>query len=93
MMAKKDLWPTPNASDSRDRVNMSNPAIQRRAEIGKQLNLSMVVHPTSGKLNPDWVEWLMGFPIGFTASKDWVTPKSRCKPQLPTDCSEDFNVS
>jgi len=70
MMAKKDMWPTPNASDSRDRGNMSNPAIQRRAAIGKQLNLSMVVHPTSGKLSPDWVEWLMNFPIGFTATHD-----------------------
>ena len=73
------MWPTPNASDSRDRGNMSNPAIQRRAEIGKQLNLSMVVHPTSGQLNPTWVEWLMGFPIGFTVSKDWVMPRHRSK--------------
>lgn len=37
----------------------------------------------NGRLNPDWVEWLMGFPIGFTASKGWGTPKSRCKPPLP----------
>ena len=85
--------PTPNAIDSRDRGNMSNPAIQRRAEIGKQLNLSMVVHPTSGKLSPDWVEWLMGFPIGFTVSKDWVTPKSHSKPQQHTDCLEDNKCS
>ena len=33
----------------------------------------------TGSLNPSWVEWLMGFPIGFSASKDWVTPKSRSK--------------
>jgi hypothetical protein len=75
------MFPTPNASDSRDRGNMSQPSIQRRAAIGKQLNLSMVVHPTSGQLNPSWVEWLMGFPIGFTVSKGWATPKSRSKPQ------------
>jgi hypothetical protein len=49
---------------------MSNPAIQRRAAIGKQLNLSMVVHPTSGQLNPDWVSWLMNFPIGFAATNN-----------------------
>jgi hypothetical protein len=87
------MWPTPNASDSRDRGNMSNPAIQRRAEIGKQLNLSMVVHPTSGQLNPTWVEWLMGFPTGFTASKDWVTPKSRSKQLPPTDSLGDSDAS
>jgi hypothetical protein len=92
MMAKKDMWPTPNASDSRDRGNMSNPAIQRRAAIGKQLNLSMVVHPTSGQLNPSWVEWLMGFPIGFTVSKGWATPKSRFKPQPPTDSLVESNA-
>ena len=88
----RQMWPTPNASDSRDKGNMSNPAIQRRAKIGKQLNLSMVVHPNSGQLNPDWVEWLMGFPIGFTVSKDWVTPKSRSKQPQPTDSLGDSNA-
>jgi hypothetical protein len=28
--------------------------------------LSMVVSDTSGALNPEFVEWLMGFPLGFT---------------------------
>jgi hypothetical protein len=64
--AEKIKWPTPQASDHRDRGNMSNPAIQRRAEKGKQLNLSMVAHPNSGKLNPDWVEWLMNWPIKWS---------------------------
>ena len=27
-----------------------------------------------GQLNPDWVEWLMGFPIGWTDLKDSETP-------------------
>jgi len=31
----------------------------------------------------------MGFPIGFTASKDWVTPKFRSKPQSRTDSLAD----
>lgn len=30
---------------------------------GKQVGLTMTV---SGELSPDWVEWLMGFPIGWT---------------------------
>jgi hypothetical protein len=59
-------WPTPSAGDDRDRGNLSTPAIQRRAEKGKQLNLSMVVSEISGALNPEWVEALMGFPIGWT---------------------------
>jgi DNA (cytosine-5)-methyltransferase 1 len=65
-VARRQMWPTPQASDDRDRGNLSTPAIQRRAAKGKQLNLSMVVSQGSGSLNPTWVEWLMGFPIGWT---------------------------
>jgi hypothetical protein len=32
-----------------------------------------------GKLNPTWIEWMMAFPLGFTASRDWGTHKSRSK--------------
>lgn len=30
-----------------------------------------------GQLNPNWVEWLMGYPVGHTACEDWATPSSR----------------
>jgi hypothetical protein len=79
-------FPTPQASDCRDRGNMSNPSIQRRAEKGKQLNLSMVAHPTSGQLNPTWVEWLMGWPLGWTDLKPLATDKSHCVQQQHGDC-------
>jgi hypothetical protein len=79
------LWPTPQASDCRDRGNMSNPAIQRRAAKGKQLNLSMVAHPTSGQLNPMWVEWLMGWPLGWTDLKPLATDKFPCVQQQHGD--------
>tara|TARA_R100000664_G_C2758684_1_gene147810 strand:- start:3977 stop:4498 length:522 start_codon:yes stop_codon:yes gene_type:complete len=68
------MWPTPQASDVRDRGHLGMPAIQRRLSKGKQLNLSMVVSQTSGALNPTWVEWLMGFPIGWTDSSSSATP-------------------
>ena len=58
--------PTPCAEDNRDRGCMKHPSIQRRMRLGKQLNLSMVASPQSGRLNPDWVEWLMGFPAKWT---------------------------
>jgi hypothetical protein len=74
-------WPTPNASDYRDRGNMSNPCVQKRMDVGKQLGLSMVVHPTSGKLNPMWVEWLMGWPLGWTDLKPLEMDKSHCVQQ------------
>ena len=74
-------WPTPQASDNRDRGNMSNPSIQRRAAIGKQIMLSQSVHPTSGALNPTWVEWLMGWPLEWTDLKPLVTDKCHCVQQ------------
>jgi len=67
---RSGLWPTPTASDNRDRGHKGMPAIKRRMEKGKQLNLSMVVSETSGSLNPQWVEWLMGYPEGWTDLKD-----------------------
>jgi hypothetical protein len=30
-----------------------------------------------GKLNPTWVEWLMGFPLGWTDLEPSATPSSR----------------
>jgi hypothetical protein len=75
------LWPTPQASDNRDRGNMSNPSIQRRVAIGKQIMLSQSVHPTSGQLNPTWVEWLMGWPLGWTDLNQLEMDKSHCAPQ------------
>jgi len=65
---KREFWPTPNASDNRDRGCMEDTSVQRRLRIGKQVGLSTVVKETrqSGTLNPTWVEWLMGFPLGHT---------------------------
>jgi hypothetical protein len=74
-------FPTPKLSDYKDRGNMSNPSIQRRAAKGKQMDLSMVAHPTSGQLNPTWVEWLMGFPLEWTELKPLEMHKSHFVPQ------------
>ena len=72
-------WATPQASDNRDRGNLSNPSIQRRIAMGKQINLSHQVKesPAGGSLNPPWVEWLMGWPLGWTDLKPLETDKFR----------------
>jgi len=62
-VVRMGLLPTPNASDNRDRGGPSNPSIQRRKRIGKQINLSMVF---DGHLSPLFVEQMMGFPENWT---------------------------
>lgn len=69
------MWPTPQASDNRDRGNASTPAIARRIEKGKQVMLSMWFSSENGRLNPEWVEWLMGWPLGHTGLKPLETGK------------------
>ena len=75
----RQMWPTPNASDNRDRGNMSDPSIQRRIRLGKHVGLTMAVKEKKGggSLNPTWVEWLMGYPEGYTDLKDWAILSSR----------------
>ena len=68
-------WPTPQASDNRDRGNLGSGAIQRRQEKGKQIMLSQSVSDISGALNPLWVEWLMGWPLGWTDLKPLETAR------------------
>ena len=65
------FFPTPNSSDHRNRGNPEDPCIQRRINMGKQVGLTMTV---SRELNPNWVEWLMGFPIGWTELNASETP-------------------
>ena len=36
---------------------------------------------TGGPLNPEWCEWFMGFPIGWTELAHWATPSSRKSPR------------
>lgn len=52
------IWPTPTATDYRtERLKSS----QNDGTDGNDLQTEV-----GGTLNPDWVEWLMGFPIGWT---------------------------
>jgi hypothetical protein len=56
------MWPTPVASGGLDGGS------HLRATMKKLQGTSYEV-PSTGKLNPTWVEWLMGFPEGWTDSE------------------------
>jgi len=55
--SSRAMWPTPTARDWKD--NGKSPA-----ELAR--NSKTLATHAGGKLNPQWVEWLMGFPIGWT---------------------------
>ncbi len=67
------MWPTPYASDNRDRGNLSNPCVQRRIELGKQIGLTTLAKSVGltaqtekrGQLNPAFTCWLMGYPLNY----------------------------
>jgi len=86
------MWPTPAASDNRDSGHMDNPAVKRRVEKGKQIGLTTAVkpHKMKGALNPEWVEPLMGFPVGWTELGKKESPES---PQKPKTEPADLNAS
>jgi hypothetical protein len=70
LVAAVNQWPTPTSSDYR-----------RRGPNSKQQSLPEVIATETdswekgrGRLNPTWVEWLMGFPTGWTDLEDSETP-------------------
>ena len=68
-----NLYPTPLVTDSK---NNGGPGSQKRHS--PQLNAIV-----GGKLNPQWVEWLMGWPIGWTDLERAETELFPFKPESP----------
>ena len=78
------LWPTPAAHEARL-------GYQRRdtGKKGTQKSLSTIVidteggrEKTTGQLNPTWVEWLMGYPTGWTDLSVSETVSSHKSPTI-----------
>ena len=64
------MWATPKCQDSRHASWDRN-----KSNLGEQ-----VAGLHGGKLNPTWVEWLMGWPLGWTDLKPLETDKSHSAP-------------
>jgi hypothetical protein len=58
-------WPTPTADEAKNAYSTTSTFKNLRTLVGAS--------PQTGKLNPTWVEWLMGFPTGWTDLKDSET--------------------
>jgi len=85
------LIPTPTSSDDKrgDRLAhcLANP------KAGMDLStFARNSSPIGGQLNPDWVEWLMGWPIGWTALEPLAMDKSHKWPRSPSTSSAEICV-
>lgn len=79
-------WPTPTANEMRttDRETLiaRRERCKETAKNGNGFGLTLgnamtMAGETGGALNPPWVEWLMGWPLGWTALKPLATDKCR----------------
>ena len=73
------LWPTPSATDFKGSPSLA--VVNARAETSPR-GVRLPEHvakveqaEVGGKLNPMWVEWLMGWPIGWTDLKPLAMDK------------------
>lgn len=71
------VWPTPRAGSMYGGTGSGQIIEERYSEgtISEEERRSMRAG-NGGKLNPTWVEWLMGFPTGWTDLQDSETPSS-----------------
>ena len=68
------LWPTPRAADGTKGIRTAEGTAKERLRRKNGQDLPTTI---GGRLNPEWVEWLMGYPTGHTESKDSATPSCR----------------
>ena len=64
-------WPTPAARDYRAQHAENSDSFLNRQEHPRGVNLveELQRQGVRGQLNPTWVEWLMGWPLGWTDLK------------------------
>tara|TARA_R110000824_G_scaffold374961_1_gene565660 strand:+ start:597 stop:896 length:300 start_codon:yes stop_codon:yes gene_type:complete len=68
-------WPTPSATPrgahtGTEAGEVSADGKSRTSAKGVKFGATLQTAVGSGQLNPTWVEWLMGFPIGYTDLED-----------------------
>ena len=73
----REMWPTPSASNAK---GASKKRFLGSPDYRSNLDEAVRTSESSGQLNPTWVDWLMGFPTGYTdldASETQSSRKSR----------------
>ena len=70
-------WPTPRASEWKGTGPLGSKSHEYRLDRGYLDATVQERGQTTGPLNPTWVEWLMGWPTGWTDLKQLETDKFR----------------
>jgi hypothetical protein len=65
------VWPTPTARDWKDGSASGCKNVPVNGLLGRAVHVNSA---EPGSLNPPWVEWLMGFPVGWTDLSNSETP-------------------
>jgi hypothetical protein len=86
------MWPTPRAANPGSRPNGKGGKILEEevkiAEGDRIRGEKVTGQEVGGQLNPDWVEWLMNWPIGWTSMEplnpDRFRAWLRAFPSVPT---------
>lgn len=63
------FWPTPTRRDSRTLKGSQPPKRAPTSGLPLVWTIALTLTPekrSAGRLNPEWVEWLMGWPMGWT---------------------------
>tara|TARA_R110000868_G_scaffold290945_6_gene551193 strand:+ start:1526 stop:1858 length:333 start_codon:yes stop_codon:yes gene_type:complete len=81
------MYPTPTATEARQGFQNRN-----NGKNGTQKSLSTVIQggpsdQIGGSLNPQWVSWLMGFPVDWCDLPDELQPEFRTE-STSCDASE-----
>jgi hypothetical protein len=84
------LWLTPKATDT-GAGEKSETFVKRMGDRGAHCFQSLPSQ-VGGKLNPEWIEWLIGWPIGWTGCDALATDRCHCAQPLHGSCSrKDFD--
>ena len=68
------MWPTPTKQDA---SNNGGPSQHKRNSLPLNTAVLAADPKSGGKLNPQWVAWLMGYPTEYLNSVPWETRSSR----------------
>lgn len=80
-------WPTPRATGGLCGGTGHFQMLQRKVDMGiiSKEEMMKMIPGNGGRLNPDWVEWLMGFPTGWTVLAGSVMQWFRLKRGKPSN--------